>query len=757
MLKKSVSAVISIVLVLTICVTACTSAFAATSRETYISDLVLCSAKSADEAETKLQKQGYKLMATENLNDSLSDGGMYLGYKTTPNRSEAITDVAAMNMTGKYSFSDYEVLMDKMKENVSATIDGLIPMITAYRTNYKAGAATAVSVHDTLNKFYEDDSNTYMGDYLLNCDLKDTTDVTKVFMQGYSAFIVDIQQLLFAAGESENDQKWIEKMAASDEDFLLDLYMDSYPTPNKAYSALAADYGDAADSIRTTWDAFYENLSKVKEKYFAEQDGKLELSDSLKENVINAANQSTEINEDMSAAEVTAVLETNVDSQETYNELADAALITYLNSLEYGDGTMLDFFMRSESDVDDTELYTLVYYMGKDLSAQVNNVGLQQAVSRVLTDGENAKKDDFADVSKTMAAFDKVSIYEGVDRSLFEGGVALTSATTQKNASSEKSWSDDLFSRIFQPETAGAYKWYDFMAFYVLPTVVAVTMLGAMTGVVKALEASYSRYGARTAVNYAMKGQSGLSKLAETTVTLIHDETATIYSETVLKGAANRASTVIFGKGMLVSAKTGGKVLLGIRTFFMAVSVIFTLITLGMAIYTLFSDNVAQSAKYTAIPNHIVDTVSTDNGDDYVAYNYVPNLSGNAGDLNNFVGTEGWLTLYYTKDLSLGEPLTANMKVITGSTKAPLGYENLHLFGEKSALNLTAKDYTGKNDSAKGTYVYFNRGQAAASGSVLTNGNLAIAVGVGAVIGIVIDTMFRKAKSKKKKTATDNQ
>ena len=746
--KKFFSALISVILVVAICVTTCTSAFAATSKESYISDLILCMAKSADEAETKLKAQGYKLMSEDNLNDSLSDGGMYLGYKSTPNRKEAITGISAMNMNGKYSYTDYENLLNSIKESVTATVNGLIPMITAYRTNYNDGKAIALSVHDTLNKFYEDDSKSYMGDFLLNCDLKDVTDLTKVFMQGYSPFIVNIQQLLFIAGESSNDKKWIEKMADSDEDFLLDLYMDSYPTPNKAYQAMAADYGNSADSIRLTWNSFYQNLSDIKTKYFTEENGKLTLNtDAITEQTKDAPT-SADVTEGISEEALSEVLEKNIDVQSATNDFSDAVLIEYLNSVEYADGTMLDFFMRDESEVDDTELYSLAYFMGKKLCAQITNVSLQQVISRVIVDGENSKKDDFAEVSELLSSIDNVSIYEGVDRSLFDDGVALTSATTEKYVSSGKSWSEDLFDRIFQPGKAGDYKWYDFLAFYVMPVVVSAGIYVGLTAFISKFE-SIVGLGTKQSLSVIASTQGETVQISKLAINYIVEESST-YTEIMTKTTTSKLANLTYGKGSTIAASTGGKVILGVRAFFLAVAVVFTLISMGMAIYTLFAENEPQTAKYSSIPNHIVDTVSTDNGDDYIAYNYVPNLSGNAGDLNNYVGVAGWLTLYYTKDQSVGEPITTDMKIVKGSSNSPLDYDSVNLFGEESAINLTSKDYTGKKDSANGTYIYFNRGEALAVGSAFSSGNLAIAIGVGVVMGFAVDVFFQKLKNKNK-------
>ncbi|MBO7549269.1 MAG: hypothetical protein J6T77_04805, partial [Clostridia bacterium] len=44
---------------------------------------------------------------------SKGEKAVYLGYKTTKNRSEAITDLALMNMKGGYKTKDYEILMQQ--------------------------------------------------------------------------------------------------------------------------------------------------------------------------------------------------------------------------------------------------------------------------------------------------------------------------------------------------------------------------------------------------------------------------------------------------------------------------------------------------------------------------------------------------------------------------------------------------------------------------------------------------------------------
>lgn len=730
MLKKTLKAAVSVFLVLAICFVSSTSVFAASSKERYISELVLCSAASADEAETKLKEQGYKLLNSESISS-----GMYLGYKSTANSSEAITDISAMNMQGKYSFSDYEILMDNMKENVAETIDGLVPMITSYRNNYNAGAGIAVEVHEILNKFYEEDSGKKMGDYLLNCDLKDTTDITKVFMQGNSTFIVDIQQLLFLAGENDGDKAWIEKMASSDPDYLLETYLKAYPTPNKAYSAIAAKYGNAADTIRQTWNNFYENLKTVKEKYFTENNGEVEFDEKgfteKATEIIN--NNKTEITEDMTNDQLNNEVDNSIAEATLYDNFNDMKLISYLDSLKYEDGTMLTFFMRDADEVDDSELYTLAYYMGTSLSAQINNVGLQQVITRTLVDGDKVSETSFDSINQALDSYEQISIYDGVDRSLFENGVALTGATVQKNVSSGKSWSDGLFSRIFQP--AGEYKWADYFAFYIAP-MFASAILWFSTHIVNAL---MDQTIISMSENVVEKSSEIAGKLSLIQHTRVYERTSGTFV------------FMAFGKGSLVQGTTAFRILQCFKVFFFVLTAVLAVVSLVYLFVTIFADGDSGPAEYTAIPNHIVDTVNTKNGDDYVAYNTVNNLNGSAGDLNNFTGKNGWLVLYYTKDSTVGDPITTDVKIIKGSTKSPLDYENVTMFGEANAINLSSKDYTGVDDSAKGTYMYINRGGLSTIASVFSQNSFAITLGGGAVAGIIIGMLVQMPKKKKKK------
>ena len=93
---------------------------------------------------------------------SKGEKAVYLGYKTTKNKNDAITDLALMNMKGGYRTNDYESLMNtQMNAQIIPFVDNFLSAIKEYRANYNSKKALnkkrAQFVHDALNKLTDDD------------------------------------------------------------------------------------------------------------------------------------------------------------------------------------------------------------------------------------------------------------------------------------------------------------------------------------------------------------------------------------------------------------------------------------------------------------------------------------------------------------------------------------------------------------------------------------------------------------------------
>lgn len=217
----------------------------------YIEDVKIGVGVTADEAVGALD--GYTILADKGKNIDLNQGAgggigskgdrvVYLGYKMTTDRSQAITDLAVMNMKGGYSVKDYELLMERyMTEQIIPFVDGFIASIKEYRENYASGNAEnnarAKYVHDALNKLTDDDcGGKGLGDLLLGetkyemgdekydalseVEKKNHADIVTIISQANGTATLIIANLLTRAADSEEDT-WIDRFAETTYDDLL--------------------------------------------------------------------------------------------------------------------------------------------------------------------------------------------------------------------------------------------------------------------------------------------------------------------------------------------------------------------------------------------------------------------------------------------------------------------------------------------------------------------------------------------------------
>ena len=193
--------ILAVILAVIIGASASLNAFAATAKKTYISDITLVAADTQNKAEALLIKAGYKMLKDCNVNSTLKSA-VYIGYKETENADEALTDIAGMNMLGKFSYSDYKQIMENNRENIAETIDNFLPALAEYQVNYEAEKPAAVAAHTSLNVFKDDDSGKLMGDYLLDFDFSDKAEkqMTETFMQANNEIIITVMNLVSAAG-----------------------------------------------------------------------------------------------------------------------------------------------------------------------------------------------------------------------------------------------------------------------------------------------------------------------------------------------------------------------------------------------------------------------------------------------------------------------------------------------------------------------------------------------------------------------------
>ena len=738
MLKRSFKTVISLVLAVVLTFSTCIDALAASSTKTYIKDVVLSYGKTADEAKAWLTENGYEILdydLNEDADDLFSTSrAVYLGYTTTDNAEEAITDMRLMNMKGGYSVQDYQMLLEDQKANIKIFLDDFIVAIKEYRYNYNAGQARAEVAHEILNLLYDDDSEQYMGDALLNKIKEEytdeewsalsadeqakTADMTTILMQANAQAILAIEQTIAMAAD-RSSKLWTERYesAGSYDDMLDELMEEKNLTVNEAEKELAAEYDEDAKAIASKFTDYQSFLG-----IYTGAD-------------ITLASSEEEIEAYKAAHE----------DFDYANWFAAGTQYELLDKLVNDDVTLLELVTGDDYDVlgaDRYMLYPLVSCLSEGQRACLDFLTMYYIVSIGIGGDEAAEK------AMTNAGFldslakEKNSVYDGVDRTMFGGSVALTNDALRLQASSGKNAVSGAWNQI----SATSFVLYGVFTLSVVLTAASFVVSSRLSSLIPGLELE----------------REGLLKAVGTAV----EEGWEALDAQVIKDAEN--ATELIRDRMAVTCEKLGSVRTWSKVFQYA-GIAMTCVSAALLVYSIWNTytelKAYYNAEFTPIPMHMVDESTNDAGEKVYTYytaakcnraeaGFVTDankLLDDYGDINGDVGRQ-WVALYTSHDKAAGDPITTVPVVRYESSDIPKGSSNaLSMFGENVAQNLTNKQlgYTYA-DGMGGIYMFYNVDENAFAGSVFSNSShILISVAAAAVVGIA--AFFAGVGVKKKK------
>ena len=759
---------------------------AETQSPDYISEVkVFIGDYSAAEAEgfTLLKDGSNPVDLNQNAGGGLGSKGdkaVYLGYKTTKNSKEAITDLALMNMKGGYRTQDYEALIEaQMNGQIIPFVNHFLAAIKEYRENYHSdnelNQKRARYVHDALNKLIDDDcGGAGLGDLLLSetkYEMGDAAynalsdeekakhaDILTIIAQSNGNAILIMENLITRASDT-NDSLWIDRFAALTYDKLIDA---TGMTPTDAAKQLAKLYDDDANTILEMWGAFQEHLNNYEKaleilENAAEIDLSKEVETAGKLDFETATEQETE-----KAAEASVKIQ--YTAEELANAAADVFCKEYLESLEYQDGTMLDFFTQPAEDIEDdiTVLYPLVASLTAGQLAGLDFITLQDLVMFGSTDEDGYQ-------TSGLSALEETSIYLGVDRAIYEkGGVALTSDAIRNDVMIEETPEQSIALHIWAGVAVGLS--ITGSAAFIVSTVVknsADKIVSAYNNSVNGLNTLIAN---NTASVNNMKQvlqrlqAKGATELAETQSRNIAALNQSI--KNAKENLAKLSNQEAYINRMQARSSFCSKLSIGAG--------IFTVAMVALSAFLVYYDYTQMreyyNIEFTPMPRYIVEEK------DLIGYNkkgekvVLKNQSvyyklaqsnrteqaeyfsvlGTGADLNGDVGKQ-WLALYAVKKELMEPILASSLKVVVGNAQIPAGYETgIHMFGSEAAFNLNSSLYDWNND-APSVYVYFQTdevaGEAAnAAGANFTGGALALSGGAGLAIGSVVTALFMKKK-----------
>ncbi len=743
MLKKLFSTLICVTLSVTLCITTCTSAFAATfNGKKYVKETIISYGKTADEAKKWLTDNDYEVV-DNNLNDGAADWAsteraVYLGYKTTDNADEAITDMKLMNMKGGYSVQDYQMLLEEQKTNIKLFFDDFKSAIKEYRANYEAGQERAVAAHDMLNMLYDDDTKQNLGDLLLNKVREEYTDeqyeslsddekakvadMTTILMQGNANAVLAMEQFISMA-TGKDDTPWSSryKEAPTYDDMLDELIDKENLNVNQAAKQLAAAYDDDAKKIA----ANFENYKAFLETY-----------------------TNADITLDSSVDEIEAYEKANEDFN-TSDWLTAGTQYEVVKALENDGVSLYDLIYGDDFDVQNDDsymLYPLVSILSDGQRACLDYISMYQLVAIGIND-DSAVKSAFNKVDvKSVDDLQNVSVYDGVDRTIFNDDVALTGDAYRLQNSTGQSptetWVDSISTTSL-----------------VLISAFALSMAASV----------YCWYSASSMTNLSNQ----LSGKAVNMVEKVNElETAFVDAQKLgdmqkIAEAEKSWKTLDTQYENLIARSNSAD---GFARFFSYVGLATTCLTLVLMVVSIWSTyndlKAFYNVEFTPIPSNMVNQ-SIDENDKkvYTYYKAVKcnrtqlgmvtdntELLGDLGDLNGDVGRQ-WVALYTTKDKAAGDPITADFAVQIGNSDLPSDSTALSIFCESVAQNLTNKKagYTYA-DSNGGIYLFYGTDESAFAGSAVSNGMYALIGGcIAIVVGIAGFFLGKETEKKRQK------
>ena len=408
----------------------------------YLSDIKLYYAKSADEAKTGLEKEGYTFLNNNLNNGTERDTQVYLGYKTTTNSDMAITDIRMLGMESGFQLYDYRQMVEYLKNEQSGTAYTMLEAATEFIQNYENKNPKALSAYKGLNLFYVDEAEMNLGDYII-AGKADLDFFMSMLMKSSAATLNAVIGFLNAGiapfenayDEEEGEtvsKNWAQQLPESS---VYDI-LENHPTADDLKN-MKKQYNDNAKETFKQIQSFvtyYENAVARSPKG---------ASGVSKKTAKEAIAESDEL--EAKDADVVYI--------EAYNELNK---YPFTDEMTVGEWIM-DIGHQTSDEVDLQELYPLVDVMSDAQNDLVADTGFLTAVSNL---GENVELTEFEktlpDVKTAIKQYNNteaLSVWDNADDELEDSTIAFTSEAVRRQSANNlliKSEEKDTFSERFE-------------------------------------------------------------------------------------------------------------------------------------------------------------------------------------------------------------------------------------------------------------------------------------------------------------------
>ena len=652
----------------------------------YLSELRICIATSWDEAAAELKRNGYEV-TPQNLNMG-SGGGtpvVCLGYKTTPDPTQALTDIAILNMNASYAYTDIGAIERLCGTELDAAVRAVQTAVAALREGYAADSAPAKWAYDALNRFHDDKTDGDLG-WLLLSGADDGT-VRRILTEGNLTVLTAVFTILYIGNGSADGRALISRLSVP------------RTMPGTGDAVRSEDSLKIAQAMLKNWDAVGGALRAYRNatvRWDAEETAiskwMLRMNDRELGNYLMGGAF------DAMAGEPLAALFARED-------LSATDLLFAVDAMNAGQRAMAPYLSPD-----------LLLFGGQNpvpvgedaASGESGDTAPQSTASDRKGDTGETGTAEPVDYPKSVSAETRIPLRSGVRDILYEaGGIALTGETaayTERNATLEWLWSGEVFTEtfdLFLEElyhsclTSGMQSGYGVIFPQLDPT--------CSTDTAKFLRTNRKQL-AKT--DYPLLLSGALTGIQEDNA----DAVACLSAGALAAVRALYAGSVRYQEKMPQFRVVPGKVIQRRKD-------------LSYAVFEAVPETVTNSVRLFAADG--TETLLSD-------------VAGVYGDVNAWFGYQ-WSVLYTTKDPKAGKPIYArNFGALADQEQAALERNVVRAFDSHLSYNLNW--YALEDWSGGGLYLYFDRMQdyVERSTTVFSRLDLCLALGGASAGGIII-------------------
>ena len=692
----------------------------------YMSEVKVFYGRNADQAKKACEKEGF-IFCNANLNEgapSMDSGasamGVYLGYKTTEDPDDAITDLTLLDMRNSHwQEMNYEQYLDEHVKEFSNEANQFMILVNDFREKFNSGSPNALLACDSLNLIYVDEDKPHgaednlLGNYLLN--QADATFFEKFLQRGNAMVLSKISRLLcLAVSDYSADHKtWVDRAKASELAFV-------YKTSNSGVkNYYDAKYQDSAKEFIKEIKAFASTYAEAKKLYdqYGETLGYQELEGLTEENAGERfaeagtdcffpeyceALKNKELLDNIAYQKKGEKVETNADLLDPENSGAEQ----YSETMTLGD-YILDLAADETLEDHPSVVYPIIAAFTPAQRTVLRQGGISAIAEGLFqVEGYDVNRkglinDAMKKLKDSGCEDGRLSLWAGVDKSIFSKKVAKTNKQIEMELAGKTL--EEAKSKAGEKENAD------------LPQILEYIDIGTMvvSGVTMILTAAFGTSLLTIGVNWFA--------IAATHI------------------AAGLFSAI--GGALIGLAATVMCALWALSIIAFAVSIIYMIFTLigGLSLFesreeidygkipdivfdARTKDDTEYEARYDAVTSNAGKDIFGDDDDDY----HIDNLNADYADVNAFQSVyDRWITVYASKSPAAGQPIEVRQDeepIITRSdSNAPDGYRPMTLINTTTAVNINDVEV----DEHRGSplYVFFTGEETGtAGGTVVESG-----------------------------------